>query len=163
MIYFISFILDYAGINNRAILFKLEDNYDLKLCKYLKLDYNPYGDIYIVSFLDVYYYYNYISTNMKPYFYYTLPSDEEQWWTYCIKILYHKSGYQSSYGNNVILKLALEDYKKHYGEINNVTHYIIVFNSQGRYKSIYLVEQIPIHEAIKVMKENEDLTLWFSL
>jgi len=163
MTYFISFILNFAGISNRAILFKLTDDYDLKLYKYLNLDYNPYNDIIFVSFLDVYYYYNYISTNMKPIFYYTLPSDEEQWWTYCIKVLYHKSGFPSSYGNNVLLKLALEDYKKHGGEINNVSHYIIVFNPQNRYKSIYLVRQVPIHEAIKVIKENEDLTLWFSL
>jgi hypothetical protein len=163
MTYFISFILNFAGINNKAILFKLTDDYDLKLCKYLNLDYNPYNDVYFVSHLDVHYYYNYISTNMKPYFYYTLPSDEEQWWTFCIKVLYHKSGILPLYGNNVLLKLALEDYKKQGGQIKNVSHYIITFNPQGKYKSIYLVEQVPLHEGIRIMKENEDLTLWLSI
>jgi|GEM_PF-3501311 len=162
MTYFASFIFDFDGLTNKAIVYKMYGD-KLKLIKYKKLDYNPYNDVFFISFLDVHYYYNRILTNMKPQFYYTLPSDEEQWWTFCIRPLYKASSSPITYDNDIVFQLAIEEYLKLTGENKNVEHYIIVHNPFSKSKTAYLVEQLSLDEALNIMKEYEYLVLWESI
>jgi hypothetical protein len=160
MTYFISFYFDYEGLSNLAFLCKLNNNYPTFL-KDIRLNNNPYEDIFFIAIDEKHYYYNFIATNMEPMFKVVLPNFQE-FWIFCVKFLHKESGYSSIHNANIIFNHAVRNYLRQIKKNVDVQHYIItkLFSLFSLPKTIYLVEQIDYDSALKIIKENEALVLW---
>jgi hypothetical protein len=144
MTYFIAFRLK-NKITDKATIFLLKND-EVKVVKEIKLNYNPYGDIYVVYIFwdDV------VNTNVEPIF------DEVYVEGYEVKIYAFR-----------LLKYDIQPYTPRFFpfvfednlQINNSQHYIVWYDLD-EYKSTYIVEPVSREVFMNVIKQNEIIILW---